>query len=405
KAARAKAAADFSAGPVPSEPTPVAAAVAEAVRAPELSPDVVDAAMVNNLRTFDDFLTVWHGSPYKFDAFDAAHIGKGEGAQAYGHGLYLTATSDVAKSYAAETAFKYGQKDIAEMMYSQKLGDASAAAKSLRKEMDSMRWERYPPGERAQYDAALAKLDAWAKEKPQFGQLYKVALPNSVIAKMLDWDKPLSQQPEVLKALETHPTMGKESLGWRGAPPGMWERAMSSPSRTGEWLYSELGVSGVEQTAAAKQAGITGIRYLDGGSRASGEGTYNYVIFPGEEGKLRILEVNGKPSAAPESAAPAPPKTAAEAGDPIAKLNEPADAKPKPAADPIMSTVATRVADLESTAPDMVVRIADDGKHVTLADDLAEVRRMVAEGTDDSLGTLDADLMRVAVECALSTGG
>ncbi|MDQ5905611.1 MAG: hypothetical protein QG590_92, partial [Pseudomonadota bacterium] len=101
----------------------------------------------------------------------------------------------------------------------------------------------------------------------------------------------------------------------------------------------------------------------------------------------------------------APPKPAAEAGDPIAKLNEPADAKPKPAADPIMSTVATRVADLESTAPDMVVRIADDGKHVTLADDLAEVRRMVAEGTDDSLGTLDADLMRVAVECALSTGG
>ena len=101
----------------------------------------------------------------------------------------------------------------------------------------------------------------------------------------------------------------------------------------------------------------------------------------------------------------APPKPAAEAGDPIAKLNEPADAKPKPAADPIMSTVAMRVADLETTAPDMVVRIADDGKHVTLADDLAEVRRMVAEGTDDSLGTLDADLMRVAVECALSTGG
>lgn len=101
----------------------------------------------------------------------------------------------------------------------------------------------------------------------------------------------------------------------------------------------------------------------------------------------------------------APPKPAAEAGDPIAKLNEPADAKPKPAADPIMSTVAMRVADLESTAPDMVVRISEDGKAITLADDLAEVRRMVAEGTDDSLGTLDADLMRVAVECALSTGG
>lgn len=70
-----------------------------------------------------------------------------------------------------------------------------------------------------------------------------------------------------------------------------------------------------------------------------------------------------------------------------------------------MSTVAARVADLEATAPGMVVRIAEDGKPVTLADDLAEVRRLAAEGSDTTLGALDADLLRVAVECALSTGG
>ena len=29
---------------------------------------------------------VFHGSPHKFDAFDASKIGTGEGAQAYGHG-------------------------------------------------------------------------------------------------------------------------------------------------------------------------------------------------------------------------------------------------------------------------------------------------------------------------------
>jgi hypothetical protein len=34
-------------------------------------------------------LTVYHGSPHKFDRFDASKIGTGEGAQSYGHGLYL----------------------------------------------------------------------------------------------------------------------------------------------------------------------------------------------------------------------------------------------------------------------------------------------------------------------------
>ena len=52
KAARAKAAADFNAGPVPSEPTPVAAAVADAYKPapPRIPPEVVDAAMVQNSR-------------------------------------------------------------------------------------------------------------------------------------------------------------------------------------------------------------------------------------------------------------------------------------------------------------------------------------------------------------------
>lgn len=33
-------------------------------------------------------ITAYHGSPHDFDKFSLEHIGKGEGAQAYGHGLY-----------------------------------------------------------------------------------------------------------------------------------------------------------------------------------------------------------------------------------------------------------------------------------------------------------------------------
>ena len=34
-------------------------------------------------------IKAYHGSPYDFERFDMSKIGTGEGAQAYGHGLYF----------------------------------------------------------------------------------------------------------------------------------------------------------------------------------------------------------------------------------------------------------------------------------------------------------------------------
>ena len=44
-------------------------------------------------------LEAWHGSPHKFDKFSMDQIGTGEGAQAYGHGLYFADDIDEAKRY------------------------------------------------------------------------------------------------------------------------------------------------------------------------------------------------------------------------------------------------------------------------------------------------------------------
>jgi hypothetical protein len=52
-------------------------------------------------------MDVWHGSPHRFAAtaknplgeFDPTKIGTGEGAQAYGHGLYFAENEGVAKGY------------------------------------------------------------------------------------------------------------------------------------------------------------------------------------------------------------------------------------------------------------------------------------------------------------------
>ena len=42
--------------------------------------------------------------------------------------------------------------------------------------------------------------------------------------------------------------------------------------------------------------GIPGIKYLDEMSRSAGEGTRNFVVFPGEEKSMTILERNGQPA-------------------------------------------------------------------------------------------------------------
>ena len=44
-------------------------------------------------------ITAYHGSPHDFDKFSLDAIGTGEGAQAYGHGLYFADSEGVARSY------------------------------------------------------------------------------------------------------------------------------------------------------------------------------------------------------------------------------------------------------------------------------------------------------------------
>jgi hypothetical protein len=44
-------------------------------------------------------MKAFHGSPHDFDKFSMDAIGTGEGAQAYGHGLYFAESEDVARGY------------------------------------------------------------------------------------------------------------------------------------------------------------------------------------------------------------------------------------------------------------------------------------------------------------------
>lgn len=53
----------------------------------------------------------WHGSPHGFDKFSLNKIGTGEGAQAYGYGLYFSSKKEIAEYYAKELARRVSNRE------------------------------------------------------------------------------------------------------------------------------------------------------------------------------------------------------------------------------------------------------------------------------------------------------
>jgi len=235
-------------------------------------------------------MTVFHGSPYKFDKFDMSKIGTGEGAQAYGHGLYFAESPQVAREYQEKLS-----NAVPAQRLIQEYGDADKAISAAMEKVDHYKNLIASGGggdmRRAQgmLNISAGQLDALKEIKAggsAKGNMYRVDLPDEHIAKMLDWDKPLSQQSEaVQKAIQN-------------TAPDMWE---FKNSITGKELYSKLtnaqgwdaagGSASVGQamapvSAALRQAGIPGIRYLDGGSRTGGAGTSNFVVFDDQLPKI-----------------------------------------------------------------------------------------------------------------------
>lgn len=215
-------------------------------------------------------LTVWHGSPHKFARFDSSKIGTGEGAQAYGHGMYFAESPGVAKNYAEQLSTAPGPAgDVAKYWRS---NGGESAFRAFAKDAGL-------PAQEVEQIAGVIRNS---------GSLYKVDLPDNAIARMLDWDKPLSgQAPEVQAGLKRY--MGPE-----------WDKTWDSFQGVNAYDVLAGGRHGnpAGNIAAAeklRQQGIPGIRYLDGGSRGTGAGTSNFVVFPGEEGLLQILERNGIP--------------------------------------------------------------------------------------------------------------
>jgi hypothetical protein len=59
------------------------------------APGAMSASQLRALDKLRKNIDAWHGSPYNFDKFSMSEVGTGEGAQAYGHGLYFAGNRKV----------------------------------------------------------------------------------------------------------------------------------------------------------------------------------------------------------------------------------------------------------------------------------------------------------------------
>ena len=268
-------------------------------------------------------MVAYQGSPHKFDALDPAKIGTGEGVQAFGHGLYVAENPRIAKGYQERLAKgttptlrdvlhpEIG-KDISQEAYSFLKGyeDIDGAIEGLRATANSdspmiaKSWAGRED-ELAQLNRKYLDAADWIENNKQRiqlkideGYLYEIDVPDEDIAKMLDWDKPLSAQTEsvrkALDRLQAHADLP------RGFGPAI-KAARQRPRFDGNDLYAEMvKILPAEKISAMfDELGIPGIKYYDQGSRGAEEGTRNMVLFDDLARRAKVLKRNDETIAQP----------------------------------------------------------------------------------------------------------
>jgi hypothetical protein len=237
-------------------------------------------------------ITAYHGSPHTFDKFSMDKIGTGEGAQAYGHGLYFAENEKVAKGYREvlspghkvivggdEVNWRHAEQPWASAF--QKLSDHGSfdeARRFARIERDNVAsWGR----DTARHDQTLKSLDELeaqgVKVGDKAGSMYQVRL-NVKPDELLDWDRPLSEQPEgVRTALKAAGAVGPKHSDWSMTGGKIFESVKTDPTFA----------------ADMRASGVKGIRYKDAGSRSAEGGTSNFVIFDAD--LITILKRYGIP--------------------------------------------------------------------------------------------------------------
>jgi hypothetical protein len=239
-------------------------------------------------------IRAFHSSPHDFERFDLSKIGTGEGAQAYGHGLYFAENPAVSGQGGQYWNQFHGRMPDSPAklaaFYNSSMGFDRAKALKHMSEID-------PPT----HPEALARFNEARKilesGQPVGPRTYEVNIKADP-AQMLDWDNPIAKQ-KAYEALQTH---------WDnkiGDPDVIAQRLGITPETKGADLYKAVGGLKYDRpatSAAFQEAGIPGIKYLDEGSRNLG-GVEDFIVQHGgrdnalafANDRLAAAKVRGSP--------------------------------------------------------------------------------------------------------------
>lgn len=269
-------------------------------------------------------MNVWHGGPNRWapePGFPQGRprldkMGTGEGAQAYGPGFYSAEKEGIAKSYfdtfndPDQTPLSWRGRPV-DQVWNDEISDrwSSVMSKMTEDQKDDFvtvmgnlsqvnRLEDVPSvlsyfsPEQKRIFRELIQPDL-TKPVPS-AQLYKLDIPDADAAKLLDYDAPISEQPQVVQ----------DAINRLGFMPDNPEKLAGGDV----WFRMRQQLGEQEAADAMRTAGVPGLRYKDAGSRGldSASGTRNFVVWDQDVlDRTKVLQrndetffSNAKPAAA-----------------------------------------------------------------------------------------------------------
>ncbi len=278
----------------------------------------------------------WHGSPYQFDKFKTENIGTGEGAQAFGWGLYFTDLKSVAETYA---------RNLSKKNYSKFLFNGKPVSDSIGNILDYFDYTGFDvnlknikqslinyiteeiqedPSQEQRYRNEIDFIkNANVTENKSKGVAYKVSINKGKTPDQytwLEWDKPVGEEnaKRILAQLKKEGLLEKAETNWSrknmsGSFSGKESLENDLKNLRGDHLYERflsprvtpvtdgLGTAAINRLfGSAKEAslfllrsGIDGNKYpaesIAMGATSDTARGFNYVVF--DENAVSIEEV------------------------------------------------------------------------------------------------------------------
>ena len=249
-------------------------------------------------------VVAYHGSPHFFDRFTTEKMGTGEGAQAFGWGLYFTDLESIARNYAEklsgateyDTLFNGQVIDSTHPLYYSDLTSSKNKQEALKNANKIRTTNSLEVKNKQKVIQFIESLDSdefnlETKQKKGNRNLYKVSLHKGKTPSeytWLEWDKSLSKNlaNRLLEKAKNDENLAKSSIIFKLENPENY---------VGNDIYGGLNLifrSGKEASMFLLDAGIDGIKYpaesISRGATSDTARGFNYVVF--DENAITIEE-------------------------------------------------------------------------------------------------------------------